>query len=168
MQGPTTDPQRRLAARALTDHGRAHEPEGFGHAIHGSARERRIADQLGLPVETRHQAGQQAHARPRVPAVEWGAGTAEACATPVHDDGPVGAALHAGPHRFDGGEGGGHVGAVGESVDDRGSFGQGPEQHRTMGDRFLAGRANGAAARHAAVDHEDAGRAHDSCSARPG
>ena len=168
MQRAAADPQRRLAALAVAGDRRTHELERLGHAVHGPTRERLVTDQLGLPVEAGHQAGQQAHGGPRVAAIEWPAGTVQATPAAVDHDRPVVMALHARPHRLDRGQRGGHVGAVGEAGDDRRAFGQGAEEHGPMRDRLLARRVDGAAAGDAAVDDEDARRRHDSCSARPG
>ncbi len=90
----------------------------------------------------------------------------EATPAAVDDDRPVVMTLHARSHRFHGGQRGGHVGPVREAVDDRGPLGERAEEDRTVGDRLLAGCADGAATGSAAVDDEDAWRRHDSCSAR--
>ena len=90
----------------------------------------------------------------------------EATPAAVDDDRPVVVTLDARSHRFHGGQRGGHVGPVREAVDDRGPLGERAEEDRTVGDRLLAGCADGAAAGSAAVDDEDAWRSHDSCSAR--
>ena len=104
---------------------------------------------------------------PELPQSSGAVGAVQAGPAAVHDDGPVVVALHAGPHRLHGGQRGGHVGAVGEPVDDRRALGQRAEQHGAVRDRLLARRADRAPARRAAVDDEDA-RGAVTTAARPG
>ena len=78
----------------------------------------------------------------------------------------VGGPLHAGTHRLDRGQGGGHVRPVGEAVDHRGALGQGGEEHGAVRDRLLPRGPDRPLARHAAPDDQDAGGGHDSLSAR--
>ena len=104
---------------------------------------------------------------PEFPQSSGAVGPVEPRPPPVDDDRPVVVTLDPGAHRLDRGQRGGDVGAVGEPVDDRGPLGQGAQEHGPVRDRLLTRRAHGAAARHAAVDDEDARRRHDRCSARP-
>ena len=168
VQPAAADPHGGLAASALTGHVSAHEPERLGHAIHGPARERLVADQICLPAETRHQTDQQPHGGSRVPAVERAVGPVETCPPTAQDDRPVIVTLCDGPHRFYCGQRGRYVGSVRQPGNDRRAFRESAQEHGAMGDRLLARCANGALARGTAFDDEDAWRRHDSCSARQG
>ena len=84
---------------------------------------------------------------PEFPQSSGAPGPVQAAPAAVDHDGPVVVALHAGPHGLHRGQRGGHVGPVGQPVDDRGALGQRAEQHGPVRDRLLARRAHGAPAR---------------------
>ena len=136
------DPERGQAAGAPAAHVGAHEPEGLGHPVHGAGRERLVAHQPGLPGEPGHEPRQQAHGGPRVAAVERPIGLVQAGPPPVEDDRAVAAALHARAHGLHRSQGRGHVGAVGEPVDERGALGERAQQDGPVRDGLLARRAH--------------------------
>ena len=134
----------------------AHEPERLGHPVHGPGRERLVADQLGLPVEPGHQAGQEAHGGPRVPAVEGRGGRCRRARPPCTTTVPSSWRSTPAPMAST---------AASEAATSAPSespwmtdvpSASAPSSTARCEIDFSPGRADGAAARHAAVDDEDA------------
>ncbi len=123
---------------------RTHFPEWFADALHGAARERRVADEGEAALLRREQAGDHAHRGAGVSAVERMTGGNDAAGDAIDFDAAVievpdscAEGLHAGESRCT-------VGAGGEVGEARCAFGECAEHRVAMADGLVAGQAQGA------------------------
>ena len=166
LQCAAAHTERGAAVVAPALHRRPHARQRLGHPVHGPRRERLVAEQCGLPGEPGDNPRQQSHGCSRVSAVQRMVRLVEAAPPAPDAHTAVGCPFDLRSHRLDCGQGGGHIGSVGEPVDGGGALGQRREEDGAVRDRLLARCPDRAAAGHAPLHHQDAGGRHESRSAR--
>ena len=120
---------------------RAHGFKRLADALHGAARERGIADEREAALLRRKQAGDHAHGRAGVAAVERLVGGGHAAGDAGDFDRALADLVDLGAQRLHAGQGGGTVGAGGEVGEARGSLGEGAEHGVAVADGLVAGQA---------------------------
>ena len=133
----TLDDERSMTVERL--HTRAHAPKGLRHALHRTARERLVANELEPSLLPGDEPGQEPHQRSGVPAVDGGSGLDEtAQADTVHRHRVDIVLLHLDSESPDGGDGGLGVGRPAESADPRLALAQRADEHGSVRDGLVA------------------------------
>ena len=138
VERPALDDERRMAVRRLD--GRAHPAQRLGDALHRAPGKGGVAGELEAPAVAGQEAGEEAHQRARVAAVDRAAGRTQAAEADAVDDELVRALLvdlyAERAHRLHRGPG---VGRAAEAADPALALGDGGYEHRPVRHRFVAG-----------------------------
>ena len=123
---------------------RAHSFKRFANALHGTARERGVADQREAAGLRREKAGDHAHGRAGISAIEGMSWRRDAAGDAGDFNGVGAGAVYFCAERLHAGECRSAVGSGGEVGEARSALGEAAEHCVAMADGFVAGQAKAA------------------------